>query len=632
MCMGLSAGAQKTPRADRLFFEYDYPGAISEYEILGRAGALSLQQRLNLAESYFKTRQYVKAQDQYLELFREDSLMANTHFNNLLQALGKISGQERVKAFLRTRSNALSNELVENADFNFELLEQSIRDSADYAIFRLNSNSVQMDLSPSFYGEDRLLFSSSRPSEKEDYFPSGEAYLSVFVGVMDPDGQVRNPEPINWLPESDYHQSTPFYSEALNGILYVRSNEENGEMLFDARGKNALAVALAGRNGQDAYLLRDPSTSFYYPFYDAPRGRLYFAADFPQGYGGTDIYYVVTNDGQIMSAPINLGPRINTPGNEIAPFIVGDQLYFASDVFYGLGGMDIYKATEFEDGQFSSPVNLGPELNTSHDEFGFILRQGATGAYSGYFTSNRPGGMGSDDLYGFRVSRLPGLRTLVVRGTVFNERNTRGLEKARVRLMDAGGQVLKEGYSREDGTFFLEIPWQDGVHVQVDKPEFTAVDLGSLGGGNGAVQAGKPLSVGLTPISDFLVEREGRTFLKSDRFYFPRGGVRMGTDITSGLRQAVEALRAFPDLRIRIEAHTDSRGSKALNQSLSERRARAIRDYLVSQGALPEQIVEVEGLGESRILNNCTDGVYCLEVLHKQNERYLLIVLNAPGK
>jgi len=201
----------------------------------------------------------------------------------------------------------------------------------------------------------------------------------------------------------DYHKATPYYSEALNSVLYVLSNTENGDLKFDDNGKNTLAMGMQNIDGPFNMILSDLSTSFYYPFYDENTGRLYFAANFDDGYGGTDIYYIYTNNGQVMSAPVNLGPRINSPGNEIAPYMFDNSLYFASDVFYGLGGMDIYRSTIEDQDSYGIPVNLGAKVNSPKDDFGFIIRDDGEG-FLGYFTSNRDGGKGKDDIYGFKVS------------------------------------------------------------------------------------------------------------------------------------------------------------------------------------------------------------------------------------
>ena len=617
---------QKASEGDRLYYEYNYQQAIDAYMREAQKSPLVPEQRLNLAESYFKTRQYTRASELYMELYKADSLMSNHHFNSMLQALSKSSGRERVNAFLNTRRGSLSDELMENAEFNEAVLGGETP-SASYELFILNSNSAQADFSPSFLGEDRLLFSSSRPQEdKEVYGPSGESYLDIYVSTLDERGQARNPEALEWLPKLIYHEATPYYSPELDGVFYVRSNAEGNRMTFDENGKNSLAVGLARRDGDFMLLLRDPSTSFYYPYYDAFNQRLYFAADFEEGYGGTDLYYVSTNEGRIMSAPVNLGPRINSPGNEIAPYILDGSLYFASDVFYGQGGMDLYKSQMRAEGAFSIPVNLGPDINTRYDEFGLILRLEESGEYSGYFASNRPGGLGNDDIYGFRATETPGLRTRVFQGVVLDSRGN-PLEKAEIRVTDAGGQVVKTVYSQENGRFYAELPWQEDLSLTLSKERYGTVNYG-VEQALDISSSNELLEVSLASLDNVIRERNGRPLIRADRFLFARGSAQLSPQIREVLDEVVGTLKGFPRIKLRIEAHTDSRGSARTNLRLSEQRATAIREYLIGQGIAAERLVEIEGLGESQIMNNCKDGVYCLEMLHQQNERYPLVVLN----
>ncbi|SFR32987.1 Outer membrane protein OmpA [Robiginitalea myxolifaciens] len=618
--------AQKSSTGDRLYFEYNYAEAVEAYEQEARKAPLTPQQRLKLAESYFKLRQYGQSSEIYLELFKQDSVLGTADFNRMLQALSKTSNPERVKAYTRAGQSMLTGELMENATFNEAVLEQDLG-SAEYEIFTLNINSTGGDFAPAFYGDDRLLFSSSRSQgEKEVYGPSGEAYMDVFVATLEAGGQARNPGPLDWLPELKYHEATPFYSPNLDAVFYVRSNTERGRMTFDENGKNSLAVALAFREGDLQLLLRDPATSFYYPYYDAERERLYFAADFEQGYGGTDIYYVATNQGRIMSSPVNLGPRINSPGNEIAPFVQDGSLYFASDVFYGFGGMDIYRAEMRGDDLFTIPVNLGPGINSRHDEFGLIVREEQGEGYLGYFSSNRPGGLGGDDLYGFRLSEAPGIKTLVFQGRVIDPIGN-PLAGSRVRILDPAGNELQQVLSQEDGRYYAELPWREDVSLEISREKHAAALFDSQAilasqeeGGIGEVI--------LAPLDAVVRDREGKKVLDIDRFLFPKGTTALTPDMLPKLDEAVAILRGFPNMVVRIEAHTDSRGSSRTNLQLSQRRAKAIEQYLLSQGVPAERIAEVEGLGESQIMNNCKEGVFCLEMLHNQNERYPLIVLN----
>ena len=138
----------------------------------------------------------------------------------------------------------------------------------------------------------------------------------------------------------------------------------------------------------------------------------------------------------------------------------------------------------------------------------------------------------------------------------------------------------------------------------------------------------QPLDLTLTPVDALVEQMADRTLMKMELFHFSTSSTQISPEIAAVLDEAAASLKKFPQLRIRIEAHTDSRGSSSTNLRLSQRRAESIRDYLISKGVAAETIAEALGYGEQQIINNCTDGVYCLDMLHKQNERYPFVVLN----
>lgn len=623
----ITAQAEKS-RADILFFEYAYSDAIKEYYKEMNQAPLTNQQLLNLADSFFKIRNYRQAAEKYLEVYKADSTMSNHHFNKMLQSMTKTSGMDRAKAFLATKTTSLSKELLENADFNFDLLQSIDGIPLQVKIFNINANSPQSDFAPSFYG-DKLLFSSGRPQEsKSTYTPSGEGYLDILVGKVGLGGQIVNPNPFTGIPESKFHEGTPYYSQEINTIFYVLSNAVKGKLSFDDNGKNALALGAVGGNGTFTYLLRDLSTSFYYPFYDASTSRLYFAANFEDSLGGTDIYYVNTNNGQIMSAPINLGPRINTPGNEISPFIFENSFYFSSDIFYGLGGMDIYKSEMGSQNFFSIPINLGKEVNSDKDDFGFIMKDNIGAGLIGYFSSNREGGKGNDDIYGFLVSEKPGLKTLVIGGEITNSGSNSDVSKASVKILDGEGILIKEIYTAENGTYRAEVPWMDALKLEISKERYSSFTQTYDKSEIEQLENNITLDAELTFLDDLVQEREGQTVIKMNKFFFAPRTYTLTPEITAELDKAVEAVQKFPKLQLRIEAHTDSRGGSLTNFRLSQQRADAIKGYLLEKGVPSSNILYTVGYGEEKITNQCKNGVFCLEILHKQNERHLIVVLN----
>lgn len=619
---------EKMSKADKLFYSYSYANAIEAYQKQMRDGKLMTNhQFLNLADSYFHTGDYPNASKMYLQVNSKDTIMSAHQFNKMLQSLAKNSEKDRMQAFLETKIDVLPGQLLENVDFNSQLLNSESDTDRDFQIFNIGANSPQADFSPTFY-KDRLLFSSSRTQKsKKIYEPSGESYLDIYVAKVGPDGNILNSNPFTLIPDSKYHKSTPFYSKGLDRIFYILSNTEDERLAFDENGKNSLAMGVLYPNGLFRFILKDLSTSFYYPFFEESTSRIYFAANFKDSYGGTDIYYVNTSNGQIMSEPFNLGPRINTAGNEIAPFIFEGSLYFSSDIFYGLGGMDIYKTNMQPDGTFSIPINLGSGINSPSDDFGFIIEENVFGGYSGYFSSNRKGGKGGDDIYGFKINRIPGLKTLVLRGNVAELGKRQGIGKVSVKILDKNEILIKEVYTDEEGVFQLELPWPEGIVLEVGKERYSKFHNTYDENVLNEIQK-TPLNIELLFLENVVEKKEGKTVLKLRDFLFAKGKSNLSEDMIAELDKVVQIVQKFPEMRFRIESYTDSRGSEYSNKRISQQRAEAVKKYLLGQGVSSSNILSVEGYGEGKIINNCTDGVYCLEFLHNQNLRTLIVVEN----
>ncbi|MDP2525578.1 OmpA family protein [Maribacter dokdonensis] len=621
----LGFAQDKKSKADNLFYGYRYQQAIAEYKKEMEKKPLTNHQLLNLADSYFSTGKYDNASELYLEVNKNDTIMSVNRFNKMLQSLSKNSERDRVKTFLRSKADKLSPELLENAEFNYSLLEIPASNE-DKTIRDLGLNSPQGDFSPAFY-KNGILFSSSRSrNSKNVYEPTGESYLDIYFARISSTNTLLDVETFKEIPATEFHKSTPYYSTKLSTFFYILSNTEDGELRYDENGKNALAIGTLSENGRFRFILKDLSTSFYYPFFDDNTERLYFAANFDDSYGGTDLYYVYTNNGQIMSAPINLGPRINSPGNEIAPYIYEGSLYFSSDVFYGLGGMDVYKSNILANETYTIPVNLGEGINSVSDDFGFIIQKAKEGnGLSGFFASNRKGGKGGDDLYGFMLDKSPGLKTFALGGKVVNLRNKAGLEGAQVRLLNQNGDILKEVVSNSDGSFRIEVPWMSQVTIQAMSDGYSIFSTTYSEEGMEEIQ-NSSYNMGLAKMEDLVTEREEKTVIKLDKFYFDKGKSTLNAQVEGQLKKVIDAVERFPQIRLRILSYTDSRGSSSYNKRLSQDRANTIKQYLLNNGLGSHNILEATGYGEENIVNNCTNGAYCLDFLHKQNERTLFVV------
>jgi len=630
----LCIAQEKKSKGDFLFYEYAYKDAIVAYKKELTKTKLTRQQYLNLADSYLKVGDFKQASKIYLDIYNLEAskkdttvVMSNHKFNKLLQSLNSIAEKDKIKELLDKKKSFSSTNIMENAAFNNQLLASDVGAKLNFEIFNLEINSPQADFSPSFYNK-KLLFTSGRPQKsRKIYEPSGESYLDIFTAKLRPDGNAANANLFKGIPSSNYHRATPFYSADINNIFYMLSNTTNGKLTFSKKGKNSLAIGKVNGIGDFIFLLKDLSTSFYYPFYDPKTSKLFFAADFEDGYGGTDIYYVHTNQGQIMSAPINLGPKINTPGNEIAPYIFENSIYFSSDIFYGLGGMDIYKSNILKDDTYSIPVNLGSGINSSYDDFGFIIKNNDAQGLTGYFSSNRDGGKGNDDIYGFIVEEKPGIKTILIKGNIKNNDTNESIHKALIQIFDAPGKLIKEAYSEEDGSYVIEIPWKETINLKVTKKRYSNFLVNYTNDQIAKVQKNN-LNISLSLLDNLVEEKENQTVIKLNKFYFKRGKNDITPQIAMEMDKVIEIIKKFPQLQLRIESHTDSRAGGSTNFGISQKRADAIKHYLLENGVPSSNILYSVGYGEDRLVNKCKNGVFCLDMQHKQNERSLIVILN----
>lgn len=615
---------QKASKGDYFFYEYAYKDAIKEYNKEQGKNKLSNQQVLNLADAYLKTGNFEKASKLFIESFEKDSTLSNSYVNKLLIAISRSNDSTKLNTYTSKFKSFFNKELLENAEFNLEILSKNENQTLDFYIFNCNLNSPQADFSPAFYKDDVLFTSGRQKDNKKIYEPTGEGYLDIYSGKIQSDGDLTVPRAFSKIPSSKYHKATPFYVESLDFVIYMLSNADGDDLLFDKNMKNTLAIGSVNQKGDFQYLLRDLSTSFYYPFYEASTQKLYFAANFEGGYGGTDIYYVFTNQGQIMSAPVNLGPRINSPGNEVAPYIFEGNLYFSSDIFYGLGDMDIYVSKIQTDNTFSIPVNLGDGVNSIQHDFGFIIKKNTEG-YLGYFSSNREGGKGQDDIYGFKVSEKPGLKTLVIKGIVENSNTSKGIENSIIQLLDKEGKLIKKTRSDVDGKYQFEIPFRAAYSLTASTKGYGIFSNSFLIEPEAVTQT---INIPLSAADDIVEEKEGKTVLKLKKLQFNRSSSVVTASIASELDKVIAITKSFPTVLLNIESHTNSKGSSATNYTLSQSRADAIRNYLVSKGVNSKIISNAKGYGETKLTNQCKDGVFCLDFLHEKNERTNIEVLN----
>ena len=476
-------------------------------------------------------------------------------------------------------------------------------DTSYYRVKNLSAiNTKYAEYSPSF-SNDKLFFVSNRKSEKI-YKGTGTPFTDLYE-VKTRGANVD----INSLKKLEDNINQEKVNE---GSITFSSD---GTYMIFAKGNNGKS---SGRNNVDLYWSRfrrggwtnprllNVNTSRSWdstPFLSKDGKTLYFASNRSKGYGGTDIYKANVNRRGRWINIQNLGPEINTPGNELFPSVTEDgRLYFSSDNHEGFGGLDIFVASRR--GGKITIKNPGKPLNSSGDDFGVDPYNPTRG----FFTSNRDGGSGDDDIYTF-VNNDPNLKIVnyTLKGTTLTPKNDNLdlsiLGNSVVKLVDTSGQIIDETFTDENGTFAFTV-YGDENYILIGEKENYFSTRGEF------TTIGKELDK--STLKDFITNVEFEKNLILDRIvvnksivldniYYDLDKADIREDAALELDKLVVILRDNPNISIELSSHTDDRASVEYNQDLSQRRAESAVYYILSKGISENRII-AKGYGESQLI------------------------------
>ena len=410
---GLQLQAQ-IETANNLYKKYGFKVSIPKYE---KMEDLSLEELEKVADSYRLNHDPENAEIWYSQVVEQSNNPMNIlHYAQALQSNGKL--EEAKEQYLRY------DELIgEGADDRRgELLAQSIDRIREFKVDGVEIkneeilNTENLDFSPS-YCKDGLVFVSTRgvPEDagRKDIWMN-DNFTSLWCSTREDDGELSEPEQLSHNLTSKFHDGPVSFSKNGKTIFYS-SNHYDGKRRNTKKGVMKQQIYRARQNGNEwtepeELNFNDQQWEEVHPSLSPDGRKLYFASDRPGGYGGMDLY-VVNKRGNGWSEPQNLGGDINSKGNEVFPFVHDDgTLYFASNGWEGLGGLDIYETQMIDDSTWIRPQNMGDPYNSPMDDFGFILDPTGT---EGYLTSARAGGFGQDDIYSFRRGNLKKKKQLI---------------------------------------------------------------------------------------------------------------------------------------------------------------------------------------------------------------------------
>ncbi|MDX1316706.1 MAG: OmpA family protein, partial [Xanthomarina gelatinilytica] len=334
---------------------------------------------------------------------------------------------------------------------------------------------------------------------------------------------------------------------------------------------------------------------------------LYFASDMPGGFGLFDIYKVAINDNGTLGQPENLGNKINTEGQEMFPFISDKGiLYFSSNGHLGLGGLDVFHTTES-----GNVVNAGVPVNSNSDDLAFTINE-ETG--EGYVSSNRPGGKGSDDIYGLK--RIEPCIVNVVTTVVDNKTNN-PLAGVAVTIKDANGRVVATETSNKDGQVNYKVSCDKTLEISGVLKDYLANSVTY----SGSKEKQALVQLNLDPIEVIIVK--DKVVLNPIYFEFDKSNITEQGAFE--LDKLVAVMSKYPDMVIIAESHTDSRGPASYNERLSDRRAKSTVQYVISKGIDASRISGI-GKGEKEPKIDCGSG--CTEEQYQTNRRSEFIIVS----
>jgi outer membrane protein OmpA-like peptidoglycan-associated protein len=448
---------------------------------------------------------------------------------------------------------------------------------------------------------------------------------------------VKRERPFSKTLNTKFHEATLTFTNNRQRVYFTRNNY-NGDLRRDDEGVSNLKLYTAVRN--DSISDNDWSNiqelpfnsddySVGHPTLSADGKKLYFVSDMPGSIGATDIFVVDILEDNTYSLPKNLGPKINTSGREMFPFITERKLYFASDGHLGIGGLDVFESSILED-SFTDPQNLGLPLNSNLDDFGFIINEDNE---QGFVCSNREGGVGDDDIYAFRRTKPQVIKdTLVdnceqsVKGYISNTRTGERISDVTVALYTKDGIKLTQTQSKINGdyAFNFNLDCSERYEVRLEKIGY---DPNTKLFVTSSISEETIVPLELKTIDKLIVEDNGQLKIKVGIIFFNTDKSYIRPDAAVELNKIVTLMSQRPDISIRVESHTDSRANDNYNLVLSQRRAESTRDYLIRQGIKSSRIVEAKGFGEAQLMNTCGNGVECEEAQHQLNRRSEFIIV-----
>ncbi len=632
--MTLFAQQKAVNAGDNKSNKFSYIDAIKIYEKVVKKGFINADLCQKIGDAYFYNANYKTATEWYQRLFSFSKKPNSEYYFRYALSL-KSNGQKEesdklMNQYFQLAPNQQRSKLLQSEINYLKLIKLN---SDRFEIGTLTINSPNSDFGGSFYN-DQFVFSSSRETNniyKRTHSWTGLPFTSLYSGTINSDGIVSSPQRFAKDIDSKYNESTPIFTKDGKTVYFTRNNYLKGKKGQNAEGAVLLKIYRAQVNQKQEWdnitelPINSDNFQVAHPALSPDEKTLYFASDRPGTIGKSDIYRVEIKPNGNFGEPENLGNTINTEGRETFPFISESGiLYFASDGRPGLGGLDIFQVDLNKINKRNSVLNIGAPINGPMDDFSFCINEASN---RGFFTSNREGGQGNDDIYGFTQTKpivYPCEQQLL--GIVLDNQTNEILSGSEVSLFSKDHQLISSQISDQKGEFnFGYVDCGSGFYIRASKLDYSTdekeIQIPNNTGETKASLAIEKSQIPIDPGTDL-----SKVFHIKE-IYFDLDKYNIRPDAAIELAKILEVLLEYPTMKIAINSHTDSRQTSTYNVILSNNRAKSSKEWLIKQGISSDRLT-AKGYGETNLVNNCKDGVDCNEEQHQANRRSEFIVIS----
>ncbi len=624
--------AQRKHIANEHFKRFNHSRVIDLYTKLYEKGDDSQLVLARLGDAYYKNANTEKAEFWYKKLIdTHKSSVSSDYVFKYIQTLkgnGKYEEAAAINKWYRGKNNSFKSVVIAKGETS------PIIDAKNEEVYlhNLSINTPYSDFGGFVHG-NTLYYSSTKQSSAQNekkyswndqpFLASYESSLSIKEDVIEDVHVIEalSGKKMSGVVNTKYHEATVILTRDGKTMYFTRDNYDGKKVRKDKQGNillkiyRATLVSGVWKNIEELPFNND-EYSVGHPALSNDEKTLFFVSNQPGGYGGTDLYKVSIADNGTFGIPKNLGNSINTDKNEMFPFVGNkESLYFSSNGHGGYGLLDVFKAVPTSDSVYTI-VNLGVPFNSSKDDLSFSID---IEEKRGFISSNRDGGKGDDDIYSFVIAKLK----KHIEGRVTELDSGEILTEAKVKLLDQRGNVIQEQIVDANGFYrFESVEWFSGYTIISEKKNYNLVQK--------VVLASPELSKIVTraDLQMFTLIKNNEIVLNP--IYFELDKSRITESAREELEKVVKILRENPEMIIKIESHTDCRGSSLYNRNLSDRRAKSTRDYIYSRGIAKNRIQSAIGYGEDQLIEKCQSGCRsCTEAQHQRNRRSKFIIINS---